>query len=241
MTTTEIKTKENIFKSFESLRFDGELAHTAGKRAEALVALQNLDFPTSRTEDWKYTKVSGVVKRAYHPTAPIQDLDISSYIIEGADENRLVFVNGYFVRELSVISSAPEILIVDNITEAEQKHPELFAPFFASKAGHENQIFTALNTAYFTGGAFIYIKDKAVIERTIHIINLVSGENTISQPRNLIVAGKHSQAKIIMTFEALHAKASFVNTVTEVIAKENAHLAIDKLQFENNETTHIST
>lgn len=240
MVTTETKSKENILNSFEGLRFEGEPAILSGLRTEAQAALQNLEFPTLRTEEWKYTKVTGITKQQYHPSAPVQGLEIAPYTIEGADENRLVFVNGYFVRELSEISES-DGLVIENITEAAQKHPELLEKFFAKRASHQNQVFTALNTAYFTGGAFVYIMDKAVVEKTIHIINLVSGANTIAQPKNLIIAGKHSQAKVIMTYEAMDAKASFVNTVTEIIIGENAHLSIDKLQYENNETAHIST
>jgi Fe-S cluster assembly protein SufD len=240
MTTTLTKPKENILKSFEGLTFAAEPSYTSGIRAEALEALNKLDFPTLRNEDWKYTKVSGIVKNEYHPSAPSQ-FDITPYIIPEADENRLVFINGFFMEGLSIVKSSSENLIIGNIIDAEAKHPDLFKKYFAKKADHQNQVFTALNTAWFTGGAFIYVKDKAVIDRTIHIINIVTGDKTIAQPRNLIIAGKHSQAKMIMTFEALDAKTSFVNAVTEIFVDENAHLAIDKLQNENAETSHIST
>jgi Fe-S cluster assembly protein SufD len=240
MTTTLTKTKDNILNSFEGLTFAAELAYSKSVRAEAFEALNKLDFPTFRNEDWKYTKVSGIVKNEYHPSAPAQ-IDLKPFLIEEADENRLVFINGFFMKELSVINSSPEHLLVENITDAEAKHPEVFKKYFATKADHQNQPFTALNTAHFTGGAFIYVKEKAIIGRTIHIINLVTGEKTIAQPRNLIVAGKHSQAKIIMTFEAVDAKNAFVNAVTEVFVNENANLSIDKLQNENAETSHICT
>jgi Fe-S cluster assembly protein SufD len=240
MTTTLTKTTDNILKSFEGLTLSAEPDYTSRVRAQAKAALNSLEFPTLRTEDWKYTKVSGIVKTQFQPSLPVQ-LDIKPFLIEEADENRLVFINGFFVKELSLITSSPDKLLIENITEAEEKHSDVFKKYFAQKADHQNQPFTALNTAYFTGGAFVCVKEKAVIDRTIHIINLVTGDKTIAQPRNLIIAGKHSQAKIIMTFHAVDAKSAFLNAVTEVFVGENANLFIDKLQNETSETSHIST
>ncbi|MDQ3193053.1 MAG: Fe-S cluster assembly protein SufD [Bacteroidota bacterium] len=239
-TTTAISPKDKFIKNLSALPFAEEQVYTANIRKEAQDAYNALDFPTLRNEDWKYTKVTGIIKNEFQSQSTDLKIDIKPFLLEGAEENTLVFVNGYFRKDLSVIASS-EKLIVENIADAALKHKELFNTYFARFANFKENIFTALNTAFYTGGTFIHIADKAVIEKPIHILHLNKGDNVISQPRNLFVSGKSSQAKIICTYETLDSNLAFTNVITEVFLKENAHLSIDKLQNENIETSHIST
>lgn len=240
-TTTAINPRDKFIKQLSGLEFNDQEIYLANIRKQAKEAYHTLDFPTSRTEDWKYTKVTGIVKNEFQALPSNVPVDIKPYLLDGADKNRLVFVNGFFRKDLSVIGTLPGQLIIENITNAADLHPELFNNYFARFADFKSTIFTSLNTAFFTGGAFIFIADKAIIENPIHVIHLIVGDNVISQPRNLIISGKSSQANVIYTFDTIHSKLAFTNVVTEIYVKENAHLTLDKVQNENNETSHIAT
>jgi Fe-S cluster assembly protein SufD len=208
-------------------------------RKQAEEKLQTLEFPTLRTEDWKYTRVSGITKKSYSLKHPEKTVDIQAHLFNGIDLYKAVFVNGFFVRELSSLPEAEKIIISD-INSAKADSPELLEKYFAKYAS-EDKIFTALNTAYHTGGAFVYLSDNATLDKPLHLIYLNDSENIISQNRNLFVAGKNSRAQIIMTYSSSSEGEAFTNNVTEIFVNENAQLEVDKIQWENKNTSHIST
>src|SRR5690554_2952580 len=63
-------------------------------RKQAMAALSGMDFPTTRVEEWKYTRVAKYVKRKYKQVQAT--VNVEDYTIEGLDAHELVFVNGYF-------------------------------------------------------------------------------------------------------------------------------------------------
>jgi Fe-S cluster assembly protein SufD len=201
-------------------------------------ALQNLDFPTSKTEDWKYTRVGKITKGDFSNSEAT--IDASPYHLENLEVDRLVFINGHFDAAQSNITSNDQI-IVSSLLDAMNDHPDLVQGYLAKQTNHKSEVFTAINTGYFTNGVFIYVKANAIIEKPVHIINIITGENSIAQTRNLIVADKSSQVKFISTFESTATNRAFSNTVTEVMVMENAEVAYDKLQYEDEAVYHIGT
>ena len=238
--TTVISPKDKFLENFQEITFFNESNYTQNIREEALSALKALEFPTTRHEDWKYTKITSILKSNYKTIRPSANINIEKYKIKGLDASIMVFVNGFFMKDLSETSSSADKIIIENMETAKTRYADVFNNYFGKYADHKNQPFTALNTAFSLDGAFIYIADKAVIERPIHIIFLTDGD-AATQPRNLFIAGKSSAAKIIMTYETISGNNVFNNPVTEIIVKENAHLELDKLQYENSGTSHIST
>jgi Fe-S cluster assembly protein SufD len=90
-----------------------------------------------------------------------------------------------------------------------------------------------LNTAFFRDGAFIEIPDGLVLERPIYLlfISTAAGEPSIIQPRNLILAGRESQATIIECY--IGASGSyFTNSMTELAAGENSFIDSYKITAE---------
>ena len=77
----------------------------------------------------------------------------------------------------------------------------------------------ALNTAMFEDGALVEIADGAVIEQPIELRFLTSGERPVMTfPRNLILAGRDSQAQIVEVYEGSDGAGYFTNAVTEIDA-----------------------
>ncbi len=236
MNTTIISPKEKFLEAFSSSDVNG------GVGIDAMESIKNLDFPTTRNENWKYTRVAPIIKHDYKIYKNTKaNLDIESYKIPGLKANVLVFVNGYFAPEKSIVFSNEKNLIITNIAQARKDYFSILESYFAKLADHRNEIFTAINTAYSEDGTFIYVPDNTIVELPIHLVYLTEGDSVISQPRNIIVSGKSSSAKVIITHESIGDGKSFTNSVTEIWVKENAHLSIDKVQYESDNSSHIST
>ena len=70
----------------------------------AIQRLSNdVNFPTRRSEDWKYTNVTELLRPLYQQPklVDIAEEDIKPFLFEGLDAYMLVFVNGTYNKELS--------------------------------------------------------------------------------------------------------------------------------------------
>ena len=234
-----VTSKENKDKLLNSLseNYSELQLNDAGK--EALNSLKEMDFPTSRTEDWKYTRVGKIIKKDFQLSKDQLSFNISDYKIEGLSADLLVFVNGVFQKNLSEITNTN--VRITPLSQIEQRDKEIISLNFGKNSRHQDEIFTAINTAFPTDGAFIHISENAKAEQPIHIINLSGGKNVINQPRNLIVAEKGSEIGVIETYDSLDSDTVFNNIVTEIVVKENAKVSYDQLQKEKQGTFLLST
>lgn len=202
-------------------------------------------YPTTHNEEWKYTNVAPLTKIRFQPGE--YKLDSSSIAaaakltapIEGAS---IVFINGHYCAELSNFEDLPPNVKAGSLREAlEQGESELTKYFGRATAG-AGPIFTDLNTASFHDGAFISVPDGVVLETPIHLVFLSVADDgpTVSFPRNLIVAGNQSQFSLIETYYGSDDGQYFTNTVTEIVARENAVLHHHKIQREGIQAFHIA-
>ena len=189
-------------------------------------------LPTSRVEAWKYTRLAKLGKINFSNN--IGEVDrISEYIIS-EEATTFVFINGNFSSEHSS-SSIPKGLTIHSLSNSKELMTN-------SLISIEGEVFNALNTVFLNDGIHIVIDDKAIIDTPIQIIHILDGEETISNFKVIIEAGKFSKASIIEGYFCTdNCKSSFVNSTSEITVGENAFLTIDKLQYENESSFHIST
>ena len=85
-----------LFKMYEQ-SLNGHSNHpSATFRKEAFAKFEQLDFPTMRDEDWKYTSVKRIFQRSFQEGKAV-DLtaeQVQSFQFEGLEAVNLVFVNG---------------------------------------------------------------------------------------------------------------------------------------------------
>jgi Fe-S cluster assembly protein SufD len=217
-------------------------------RREAISYFSDLKFPSLKDEDWKYTNIAPLLKYNFKPVdpnkriAPVQPEKIQKFLFDKMEHSLLVFINGHYSKDLSNIQDLPNDVIVSNISSAISDHSSMIKKHFGKYADHKNQIFTALSTAFIKDGVFVYIPDGKIIEHPIHILFLsdCKEEKLLIQPRNLFVIGKNSQASIIEHYTSFEECTYFTNTVTEVVADENAVVDHIKLQEESKNAFHIA-
>lgn len=173
--------------------------------------ISGTDFPTTRNERWKYTRLTKITNKTFvSKQATVNALDLPI-----KEAFTIVFVNGYYNESLSSIDDLPKGLIISPLSKASDEH-------LGQIANQEQSIFTSINTLHSTDGAYVHLKEKTALQKPIQIVHVVTGEKVIANTRNLIVADAFSKAEITQVFISDNAKESFVNNVTEVFVENNA-------------------
>lgn len=221
-------------------------------RYAAIRAFAELGFPTSRNEEWKFTNFAGLTKIAFE--RPVRDQEanraderVAREVIETqpSGHSRLVFVNGYYSPTLS--SGLAGDAILRNLGESfEHGEPDL-EHHLCRHADYRVHPFIALNTAFLADGALVYVPATTTVEEPIHLLHIATGRSypEVSHPRNLIVLAERAQATVVETYVGPTSLGNgnpyFTNTVTEIVAGEEAVLDHYKLQMECDRSFHIGT
>ncbi len=234
----------SLFKDFEN-NLNGEKSSQFHKaRKEAIGRFAELDFPDLHQEDWRFTDISPILKHNFnYPAKEIlpSKNEVSKFMFDGMESYSVVFVNGFYSPELSSPLEFPNGTLIGNLS-ATIKQDGGVQKYISESPSANINIFTALNTAFAKEGAYIYVPDDVVIDKPIHLIFISHGVGkTISQPRNLIVAGKNSQVKIIEHYVSTGNGIYFTNAVNEVYLGENSNVETVKIQSESMNSYHIAT
>ncbi len=206
------------------------------------------ELPTTRHEEWKYTNLRNLLGHDFHFPAKAEATAVaasavSSQLLPHGEANVLVFVNGFFRKDLSEIKSPADQLHVSDLDEAYAQYGETISTYFAQLAIYQQDVFTALNTAYARHGAFIHVPANKTVSLPVflYFITDCTVDNLLLQPRNLFVIGRSAQVSVVEHFRTIGDKASFTNTITEIDVQENASVEHYKIQNEAEQAYHIGT
>jgi len=202
-------------------------------RTEALSQIEKTAFPGIKDEDWKYTRVGKLSKK--HFTIADQNVEVSiDHLVYTPAANRLVFINGFFKKDLSRINS-PYIKTVAELTDGE------IVSALQQTGYIKEGIFTSYNDAFFTNGVFINIPKNKELEGITDILFLSTGKEQASVTKNIFLAHEGSKAHILVQFLNLDGTENMLNHVLHTLVAPNAHLHIYKLQNEKTGVSHFSS
>ncbi len=189
-------------------------------RAHGSKGLLTTPFPTLRDEYWKYTRVSGLLKKEFK-SSQIANSSISKETIRLTEnQTRLVFVNGFLNSNLSVFPTEKGISAHAISTDSDL---ESKVNSFPTNWENEQEAFTLLNEASFTDGIRIEIAKNQKIESPIFLVHITVGENVAVAQRNFIKLNEGSEATFISVFEGDN-NLSFSNHFNSILVDENAKL-----------------
>lgn len=195
--------------------------------------LLELDFPTTRNEYWKYTRVSKIQQSKLRlPTAGL--LTSAALVDVIRKPNYLVFENGIFRADLSSCTcKGVNISVVD--PEKISDYPKL------NSQVDQRHIFTALNSTYFNHAIAITVEPKVEMTSAVQLIFVTCGTAVFANPRLLMDIQESAKALFTASFLSVDAIGSFNNVVSEFFVADHAQLVFDKIQNESEGQFHIST
>jgi Fe-S cluster assembly protein SufD len=203
-------------------------------RKEAFQTFQQLGLPGPKAEEYKDTPIARVLQKnfTFQPSRTPGKINPQEFLISGLDANIIVFVNGFFSKEHSRIVSPDAEISISPLKDAlADKNPEVLK-HLGKYADFKTDALVAWNTAAWSEGIFIQIKNNKVVDKPVvlHYIHDSSTEEVSTINRNLIVAGTNSKFTVIEKYDSVGKTNHFSNTVTEAVVSENAEVNFYSLQ-----------
>ena len=206
-------------------------------------------FPTGKDEAWKYTRVAPILEIPFAPAEPgaCRALSLDEVVDLAGDLGgpRLVFVNGYFIPDLSVLKSLPEGIKLGSLASAlaeDRQEGEALESLLWRRFRERPQAFTALNAALGEDGAFIRIPAHTSVEEPIHLVFLSDARATplVSHPLSVVFAGAGSRVTIVETHAGIAGGIYLSNAVTKIVLDEGAVVEHYKIQNEAESAFHFA-
>lgn len=195
-------------------------------------------FPNRKNENWKYTNVAAIAKKAF-VISPQPPSHIGSHSLEMAHSHSLVFVNGHYHAALSKVDKLPKGVILSDLKTMLCQHnlsQELRIPAVYKTP------FSTLNSALLMNGLFLSIPAGVCIDSPIHVININTSvdEVAMNHPRHMIMLGDNSRAILYEEYYASSDGCYLNNIVTQIYAGCDSQLHHYKLQNEGRNAFHIA-
>ncbi len=236
--------KEKLLSSF--LVFENQVdidPYVQEVRSNAIKAFEEKGFPTKKEEAWKYTSLNKILKEDYSlfpkPENTLEFKDVKKFFIHDIDSYKIVFIDGKYASHLSQTTHDGMDICLMSAALSKPKYRLVIENYF-NKAANKDSL-AALNTAFSSEGAYIYIPKNKLVEKPVQIIHISTGNDTaaLQQPRNLIVVEENSHIQIIERHQSLTDNPILTNSVTEIFAKKRAIVDYYKIQNDHENASLI--
>ena len=237
-------------ESWEDMALELVPQHLAGHgvpwvtaaRQSAFERFEERGFPTKREEEWKYTDVAAIGKRASLapdniPPDPSSEAALFAWTLAQENMHLLVFVNGHFSSELSALGELPSGARLESLADVLDANADLPQALFDQE--HEHTIFAALNTALTTDGAVLQLAPGVVLEAPVYLLFVASGRGTAIYPRNIFLLGEGAHATVIEHYFGMLEAHNFTDAVTQISLGAGAVMQHCKLAQEGKDAFHV--
>ncbi len=249
---------------------NGEPKWLKESRLSAWETYLQTPMPTARDDDWRKTEIDGLDLSQFVAVGPIKTTAKTETKTESKNTLLLsctkaitasagLFNEDYESQHQSITIdkdlSAKGVIFLP-LTEAVEKHPQLLEKFLSAKVQadpstgkvHQGQDdkFTLMNKALFTGGYFLYVPKNVQVEAPfLAFINLTGqkneGHGQAFIERLIVVAEEMSEVSLLNVFSSAdhtaaaakdHTTSTFANVFVEVHAGSQAKVnMVDLSQF----------
>lgn len=234
MTTKEYK--EKLLREYAAHRSgaNGHGTHAFYEASEkAFATLEQLDFPTKRHEEWKYTTLDRVLKK--EPKVPGWSTDFDDAWIDAAqipdlDATQIVLHNG----KLHSNEALPEGVSLSSVVKGAKADDW--------KRADDQDIFENINKAFSFDQISINIASGTVVEKPIYLINILdaSHDAVLAQRNFSVTIGKSANATIIEKQVTIGSNTSLSNSISQIAVEANAQLHHIVLQNDATQASQVA-
>ena len=133
-------------------------------------------------------------------------------------------------------------VIFVNSTEGLKEHAEIFRPWFGKVIPTGDNKFSALNSAVFSGGSFIYVPKGVKVKHPLQAYFRINSENFGQFERTLIIADEDSYIHYIEGCTApIYKTDSLHSAVVEIIVKKGGRCRYTTIQNWSNNVYNLVT
>ena len=133
------------------------------------------------------------------------------------------------------------VIFLDTDT-ALKEHPELFKEYFGTVIPAGDNKFSALNTAVWSGGSFIYVPKGVHVDIPLQAYFRINTENMGQFERTLIIADEGSYVHYVEGCTApVYTTSSLHSAVVEIVVKKNARVRYTTIQNWSNNVYNLVT
>ena len=217
-------------------------------RKAGIASFADQGFPTLHDEDWRFTNVAPIAKLNFSLAGQVavngaESKALTDSVFANLPGHRLVFVNGFFSAKLSSLKPVTGGVRIENLSAALANDSALIEKHLGQYAHTANNSFAALNQAFFSDGAFIFVPQGVAVAELVQLIYISSAKQSgeVILPRNLIIAEANSKLTVVESYLSTGDVAYLTNAVTEIFAGDNAFIEHVKVQDEAVSAFHIAT
>src|SRR5205809_5809794 len=166
-----IETIQDKYNELNAIAGNGLLGNV---RAKAFEHYNKLGIPTSRNEEWKYTRLTSLANKNFelHTTTALpSDKVLSSIRLQSECSAELFFVNGVFIKEISNVND--DALVVLSLNEAaESEYKNYLHQHLNQSSKYMKDGMNALNAAFIANGLFVLVKKNKQVDKPIFVYHL---------------------------------------------------------------------
>ena len=133
-------------------------------------------------------------------------------------------------------------VIFDSIEDGLKNHPELFRKYFGTVIPIADNKFSAMNSAVWSGGSFVYIPPGVELDTPLQAYFRVNQERMGQFERTLIIVGENARAHYIEGCTApVYSTESFHSGVIEIVVEKGARFRYTTIQNWSNNMYNLVT
>jgi len=197
-------------------------------RCQGLDAFLTQGFPTGGARGWNEQRMARLAASLFTLASPTTRRPHVPFAADMPACARLVFVDGYFCRDLSDIGGLPEGVFAGPLSAAVRSNSSDVATFLGRIAAYHAHPFVALNTAMFPDAACVLVPPDAQVETPIYLQFVSTGTADLlpamSHPRALVIVGDGASATVLEHHLAIADVTHLSNSVAEIVVGEEAAL-----------------
>lgn len=237
---------EGFLAAFGESPRAGEPSWLGAFRESSLAQFAEAGIPRVQEEEWKYTNLRNLKNKTFEVPQPQAPGESPAGLIDigtaGDDIYALVFLNGIYSADLSSPPGQESGVAVLDLASAIESRPAELESLLGKNASAGFQVFSSLNNALFTQGAYVHVSSQASLDKPLHLLYLATGIDApfMVHPRNLFRIDEGGKIDIVEDYSGACETEYFCNPVTEIFAAKDSAVGFYKVVREGAAATHVS-